>query len=59
MRCKVTADRPLEVDGGRTVAPGEFVEVNSRDARTEHHLTAGRLTRVPAPNVVAEEASDG
>jgi len=63
MRCKNTSPRPLEVDRGRSVAPAEVVDVNSRDPRVAPHLSAGRLTQVsttpsrPA-GTTTEEASD-
>lgn len=48
MRAKNTSPEPLEIDGGRTVASGEFGEVNSRDELVARHLDAGRLVRPPS-----------
>lgn len=48
MRAKNTTAGPLEVDGGRTVAAGEFGDVNSRDELVARHLDAGRLVRPPS-----------
>lgn len=45
MRLRNTQAHSLEVEKGRMVAPGEVVDLNSREPLTARHLASGALVR--------------